>query len=81
MANGDFYGFPRKLRYSEAPPTRLLSLALNLCYELGFLDASGNHEMHEKAVGAKMRLIKAYEAGRASHSNSKIANARTLTKI
>lgn len=81
MANGDFYGFQRKLKYSEAPPTRLLSLALILCYELGFLDASENHEMHEDAIGAKIRLIKAYEAGKTSHSNSKNADATTLMKI
>lgn len=30
--NGYIVGLRRNLKYSEAPPTRLLSLTLNLCY-------------------------------------------------
>ena len=57
--------------YSEQPPTRLLSLTLILSYWLGFLDASGNHEMHKAAIGARERIEKAYDIGKASHPNSK----------
>jgi hypothetical protein len=81
MANGDFYGFQRKLRYSEAPPTRLLSLALNLCYR-----SSGDHEMHKKnegGIGVWERIEQAYKSGFNSNLESKFnqANARTSTRI
>jgi hypothetical protein len=69
--NGIFVGVRRRQKYSEAPPTRLLSMTLNLSYWLGFLDTSGDHEMHKEAIGAKERIIKAYESGKASHSKSK----------
>jgi hypothetical protein len=77
--SGNFIGFRRNLKYSEAPPTRLLSLVLNLSYWLGYLDASNNHEMHEGAIGAWKRIEKAYQSGKAAHPNSKSnqSNAKT----
>jgi hypothetical protein len=69
-----FIGFRRKLKYSQAPPTRSLSMTLVLCYFLGFLDASGDHEMHKGAVGARERIINAYERGLASHPKSRQPN-------
>jgi hypothetical protein len=54
-------------------------MTLNLSYWLGFLDASGDHEMHEEAVGAKERIIKAYESGKASHPKSKSNPSSTTT--
>jgi hypothetical protein len=68
--NGNFIGVRRNLKYSEAPPTRLLSMTLILCYWLGFLDASGNHELHPGAIGAWDRIKKAYDSGKASHPHS-----------
>ena len=58
-------------QYFEQPPTRLLSMTSVLSYFLGFLDASGNHEMHEGAVGARKRIIEAYDSGKVSHPKSK----------
>ena len=58
-------------KYSEAPPTRLSSITLDLCYWLGFHDASGNHELHSGAIDGWERIKKAYESGKASHPNSK----------
>ncbi|MGA7370888.1 MAG: hypothetical protein WBX01_17335 [Nitrososphaeraceae archaeon] len=70
-ANGKIIGFRRNLKYSEAPPTRLLSFTLNLCYWLGFLDASNNHELHEEGgIGAWKRIDEAYKMGKVSHPNS-----------
>jgi hypothetical protein len=69
--NDLFIGVCRKQKYSEAPPTRLLSMTLVLSYFLGFLDASGDHEMHEEALGARERIIQAYDKGKASHPKSK----------
>lgn len=74
--NGMFVGVRRKQKYSEAPPTRLLSMTLDLCYFLGFLDTSGDHEMHEGAVEARERIINAYNLGKASHPNSKLSQSK-----
>lgn len=81
-SNGEFVGIRRNLKYSEAPSTRLLSMTLNLCYFLGFLDASGNHEMDEdRGIGAWKRIEKAYQSGKASYPKSKSksneSNAKT----
>ncbi len=46
-------------------------MTLVLSHFLGFLDASGNHEMHEGALKAKERIINAYESGKALHPNYK----------
>ena len=75
-----FIGFRRKLKYSRAPPTRLLGLTLVLSYFLGFLDASGDHEMHEEAPGARERIIEAYSRGKASHPNSNQSSNTTNAK-
>lgn len=51
-------------KYSEATPTRLLSMALNLCYWLGYHDADNSHELHkvkEGGIGAWDRINKAYK--------------------
>lgn len=69
--NGRFCWYRRKQKYSQAPPTRLLGMTLVLSHFLGFLDASGNHEMHEGALKAKERIINAYESGKALHPNYK----------
>ena len=72
-SNGNIEGVRRFQRYSEAPPTRLLSMTLNLCYFLGFLDASGNHQMDEKrGIGAKKRIEEAYNMGKASRPKHQI---------
>ncbi|MGB7632256.1 MAG: hypothetical protein WBL68_00900 [Nitrososphaeraceae archaeon] len=71
-SNGEFIGVRRNLKYSEAPPMRLLSMTLNLCYFLGFLDASANHEMDEdRGIGALKRIEEAYNKGKEAHSKSK----------
>ena len=60
-------------KYSEAPPTRLLSMTLNLCYWIGYHDADRGHELHkEKAggIGAWDRIVKAYESGIAANPKS-----------
>jgi hypothetical protein len=70
-SNNDFVGIRKRQEYSEAPPTRLLSMTLNLCYWLGFIDASGDHELHkEGGIGAWDRIDKAYKSGFASHPKS-----------
>jgi hypothetical protein len=57
---------------------KLLSMTLNLCYFLGFLDASGNHEMDEETgIGAKKRIEEAYKMGKESHPKSKSVHKRT----
>ena len=66
--------------YSEAPPTRLLSMKLDLSYWLGFLDASGDHEFHKGAIGAWERIEKAYQMGKASHPISKSTNQSSIAK-
>ena len=48
-------------KYPEAPPTRLLSMTLNLCYWLGYHDADKGHELHkekEGGIGALDRIDK-----------------------
>lgn len=78
--NGYIVAIGRDLKYSQAPPTRLLSLTLNLCYFLGFLDASNNHEMDEEnGIGAQIRIEETYRLGKESHPNSKSnqTNAKT----
>jgi hypothetical protein len=71
-------------KYSEAPPTRLLSMTLNLCFWLGYLDADKGHELHnekEGGIGAWDRIDKAYKSGMAANpkSSSNQANAKTAT--
>ncbi|MGH9952450.1 MAG: hypothetical protein ACRD5J_12530 [Nitrososphaeraceae archaeon] len=63
-------------QYFEQTPTRLLSMTLVLSYFLGFLDASGDHEMHEGAVEARERIINTYNLGKASHPNSKLSQSK-----
>ena len=67
----EFIGVRRNLTYSEAPPTRLLSMTLNLCYFIGFLDGV---EVLEPGRGLKRRIIRAKK-----HilNQSLRANART----
>jgi hypothetical protein len=60
-------------KYSEAPPTRLLSMTLNLCYWLGYHDADKGHELHmekEGGIGAWDRIDKAYKSGMAANPKS-----------
>jgi hypothetical protein len=67
-------------KYSEAPPTRLLSMTLNLCYWLGYHDADKRHELHkEGGIGAQDMIDKAYKSGKAANpkSSSNQANAKT----
>jgi hypothetical protein len=69
-------------KYSEAPPTRLLSMTLNLCYWLGYHDADKGHELHkekEGGIGAWDRIDKAYKSGMSANpkSSSNQANAKT----
>jgi hypothetical protein len=62
------------LKYSEASPTRLLSLTLNLCYWLGYHDADKGHELHkekEGGIGADEMIDKAYKRGNAANPNAK----------
>jgi hypothetical protein len=66
-ASGNFIGVRRNLRYSKAPPTRLLSMTLILCYWLGFMDASGTHALDPGGIGAWDRIKKAYDNGKAYH--------------
>jgi hypothetical protein len=72
-------------KYSEAPPTRFLSMTLNLCYWLGYLDADKGHELHkekEGGIGAWDRIVKAYESGIAANpkSSSNQANIKNEGK-
>jgi hypothetical protein len=62
-SNGNIIVARKNLKYSEAPPTRLLSMTLVLSYWLGFLDESGNHELHKGNSLAR--------ASRSSSSTSK----------
>jgi hypothetical protein len=69
-------------KYSAAPPTRLLSMTLNLCYWLGYHDADKGHELHkekEGGIGAWDRIDKAYKSGMSANpkSSSNQANAKT----
>lgn len=69
--NGNLVGVRRHQKYSEQPPTRLLSMTLNLCYFLGFLEVDKGHQMDEEnGISAWKRIIKAYEMGKASHPKS-----------
>ena len=70
-SNGNIRILRKEQKYSEAPPTRLLSMTLNLIYWLGFFDASNDYEMHEGAIGAWKRIEMAYQSGKAAHHNSK----------
>jgi hypothetical protein len=72
-------------KYSEAPPTRLLSMTLNLCYWIGYHDADRGHELHnekEGGIGAWDRIVKAYESGIAANpkSSSNQANVKNEGK-
>lgn len=74
--NGYIVGLRRNLNYSEAPPTRLLSLTLNLCYWLGYHDADKGHELHEVkggGIGAEEMIDKAYKSGKAANPNARTA--------
>lgn len=79
-SNGNIIGVRQNQKYSEAPPTRLLSMTLNLSYWLGFVDASEDHELHADAIGAWERIEKAYKSGKAAHPKSKSnqSNAKTV---
>lgn len=73
-------------KYSEAPPTRLLSMTLNLCYWLGYHDADKGHKLHkekEGGIGAWDRIDKAYKSGMAANpkSSSNQVNAKTEETI
>jgi hypothetical protein len=78
--NLGYFGFRRKLKYSEAPPTRLFGMTLVLSYWLGFLDASEDHEMHKEVLGALERIIEAYDKGKASHPKSNQSTSTTNAK-
>ena len=76
-SNGKIAGFIYHQKYSDAPPTRLLSLTLILCYWLGFHDADEGHHLHQKKKGgieACIRIKKAYDRGFAD--NPKKPNAK-----
>jgi hypothetical protein len=78
--SGNLVGVRRNQKYSEQPPTRLLSMTLNLCYFIGFLEVDKVHQMDEEnGISAWKRIVKAYEMGKASHPKSKsgLANAKT----
>jgi hypothetical protein len=45
---GNLVGVRRNQKYSEQPPTRLLSMMLNLCYFIGFLEVDKGHQMDEE---------------------------------
>jgi hypothetical protein len=78
--NDNIVGVRRNRKYSEQPPTRLLSMALNLCYFLGFLEVDKGHQMDEEnGIGAWKRIVKAYEMGKASHPNSKSGQVNAKT--
>jgi hypothetical protein len=80
-SNGNIEVVRRLREYSEAPPTRLLSLTLSLCYFLGFLEVDKGHQMDEEnGIGAWKRIEKAYEAGKASHLNSKSGQVNAKTE-
>jgi hypothetical protein len=73
-------------KYSEAHPMRFLSMALNLCYWLGYHDAEKGHELHkemEGGIGAWDRIDKAYKSGMAANpkSSSNQPNAKTEETI
>jgi hypothetical protein len=54
------------LPYEEAPPTRLLSMRLILCYWLGFHDADKGHDLQKEEegnIGAWDMIDKAYKSG------------------
>lgn len=70
-------------KYSVAPPTRLLSMTLNLCYWLGYHDADKGHELHkekEGGIGAWDKIDKAYKSGYASHPKSKSTQSNDRTE-
>jgi hypothetical protein len=67
-------------KYSEAPPMRLLSMALNLCYWLGYHDADKGHELHkEGGIGAWDRIEMAYKDGYAANSKPSSGQASVKT--
>ena len=57
------------LNYEESPPTRLLAQALTVSYWLGYHDVDKGHYLHDEAIGAKKRIIEAYESGKAANPN------------
>ncbi len=66
-------------KYPEAPPTRLLSMTLNLCYWLGYHDADKGHELHkekEGGIGALDRIDKPTKAANPKSSSNHV-NAKT----
>ena len=74
VENSNIVGVRRNQKYSEQPPTRLLCMTLNLCYFLGFLDASGNHEMDEETVLGQRRGLKRRIKWEKNHTlNQKLA--------
>lgn len=70
-SDSNIIGLRRNLKYLEAPPTRLLSMTLNLSYWLEFLDASEDHELYEGANGSWKRIENAYQCGKTAHPKSK----------
>jgi hypothetical protein len=52
-------------------------MTLVLIHFLGFLDTSGDHEMHKEAIGARERIIQAYDKGKAAHPKSKQSSDTT----
>jgi hypothetical protein len=68
--NGNLIGVRRNLKYYEAPPTRLLSITLILCYWVGFLTQAETMSLYPGAIGAWDRIMKGYDKGKASYPNS-----------
>jgi hypothetical protein len=61
-------------KYSEQPPTRLLSMTLVLSYWLGFHDTDKGHQLQkegEGGIGAWDRIEKTYKSGFAANSSSR----------
>lgn len=55
-------------------------MTLILSYWLGFLDASGDHELRKGAIGAWDRIDRAYHTGFTTHPKPKSkSNAKTAT--
>lgn len=55
-SNGNIIVARKNLKYSEAPPTRILALNLILTYWLGWLDAKGGHALDTETVAAWRRI-------------------------
>jgi hypothetical protein len=64
-STGNILGVRRLLKYSDVPPTRLLSMTLILSYWLGWLDAKGRHALDSEPVAAWRRIKEAYDKGKA----------------